>query len=307
MSTRLRLAFAALLVLCAQAAPAQQVRSALTRDSANVGDIIGVAVEVMVPFGWELTTPDTLPISGDVENAAHRRVRIDTLQNGGYRYLITYPIAAWRPGSYPLPKLTAALSANGQQRSIEITTPTLTVASVLPADTANIQAKPPRDVWGASRLWWPLVLLALLLVAVIAALIWWWRRRRKHVQEEPIVIAPPISPKEWVLQEIDRIVAARYLDRADFRGFYIDLTGVMRTYVSRLDSAWSTDLTTTELAGHIGASGAPVAALFGVLNRADLVKFARHRPISSEAHADIEALRKWVDTFEKPLPLAVAA
>ena len=302
----------ALLPICAlfaivQPVDAQQARAALTRDSVNVGDIVGVAVEVIVPAGTELVTADTLQVSGDIENAAHRRVRVDTLEGGGLRYLITYPIAAWRPGTYPLPKLSATLQSGAQQQTIEVTPPQLTVASVLPADTANLQPKPLRDVWGANRLWWPLVLLALLLLAVIAALIWWWRKRRKNVKPEPIAIVPQISPREWVLKEIDRVVAARYIEKADFRNFYIDLTEVMRTYVNKLDAEWSPDLTTLELAGRMGSLGGDVAPLFGMLNRADLVKFARHRPVSSEAHRDIEELKEWVNTYEKPIPHLAAA
>ena len=119
------------LVATAPSAAAQQARAALTRDSVNVGDIVGVAVEVMVPAGTELVTADTLQVSGDIENAAHRRVRIDTLDGGGLRYLITYPIAAWKPGTYPLPRLSATLQTGGQQRTIEVTPPQLTVAYVL--------------------------------------------------------------------------------------------------------------------------------------------------------------------------------
>jgi hypothetical protein len=153
-------------------------RAALTRDTVYVGDIVGVAIEVRVPAGTVVNTADTLELSGDLENAAPRRVRVDSLQDGGIRYLITYPITAWRPGNYPLPNLSAVLQGTVAQ-TLEVTPPTLTVVSVLPADTSNIQPKPPRDVWGANRLWWPLLLLALLLLALLAALIWWWRRRKR--------------------------------------------------------------------------------------------------------------------------------
>jgi Mn-dependent DtxR family transcriptional regulator len=82
----------------------------------------------------------------------------------------------------------------------------------------------------------------------------------------------------------------------------------MRTYVSKIDSNWSTDLTTNELAARLGPLAPAAAPLLAVLARADLVKFARHRPVSSEANGDLVALRQWVTTFEKPLPrLAEAA
>src|SRR6185369_8200045 len=124
---RFALVLGCALVSTAQSVGAQQARAALTRDSVNVGDIVGVAVEVLVPAGTELITADTLQVSGDIENAAHRRIRIDTLDGGGLRYLITYPIAAWRPGTFPLPKLSATLQTGAQQQTIEVTPPQLTV------------------------------------------------------------------------------------------------------------------------------------------------------------------------------------
>jgi hypothetical protein len=295
------------LVLAPALAAAQEARVALTRDTVNVGDLVGVAVEVRVPAGTTVTTSDTLEISGDLENAARKRVRVDTLPDGGLRYLITYPITVWRPGEHTLPKLNITLQGSTALTQ-EVTPPVLTVASVLPADTANIQPKPPRDVWGANRLWWPLLLLALLLLLIVGALIWWWRRRKKAQPEEVPQVVPDITPREWVQKELDRIVVARYIERADFRAFYIDLTSVMRTYVNKVDAAWSTDLTTNELGARLGALAPAAAPLLTVLGRADLVKFARHRPVSSEAHGDLDALRQWITMFEKPLPpLAEAA
>jgi hypothetical protein len=277
------------------------VRAALTRDTVNVGDLVGVAIEVRVPAGATVNTADTLEISGDLENAARRRVRVDTLPDGSFRYLITYPITAWRPGDHPLPKLNVTLQGTTSATS-DVVPPPLTVVTVLPADTANIQPKPPRDVWGANRVWWPLLLLALLLLLLIAALIWWWRRRRQAQPAELPEIVPQITPREWVEKELDRIIAARYIERADFRALYIDLTGVMRAYVNKLDSSWSTDLTTSELSARMGGLAPAAAPLLTVLGRADLVKFARHRPVSTESHGDIERLRIWVASFEKPLP-----
>ncbi|HSL71487.1 MAG TPA: DUF4381 family protein [Longimicrobiales bacterium] len=278
------------------------MRIALTSDTVRVGDVFGLGVQVEVPRGGELLVPDTLALSGDIENAARKRVRIDTLPSGNLRYLVTYPIAAWRPGAIELPSFSAIVQAAGAQREVQIAPPPVTVASVLPADTAGIQPKPLRDVWGANRLWWPLVLLALLILAILAALIWWWRRRRRRVQAEPIALVPEILPRDWVLRELDRVAAARYIERNELRPFYIDVAHVLREYAARLDSGWSSDLTTTELAAILGATGARTGQLMQVLSRADLVKFARHQPAADEARADLQAARDWATAFEKPLP-----
>jgi hypothetical protein len=296
------------LLVCSAAATAQQVQVGLTTDTVRVGDIVGVAVQVTAPAGAELIVPDTLDLSGDLENAARRRVRLDSLGNGTLRYLLTFPVTAWRPGAHTLPALQLSLRNRGQEQPITVALPALDVMSVLPADTTGVEARPPRDVWGASRLWWPLALLALLVAAVLGALAWWWRKRRRVAPavsvETPL---PAIPPRAWALAELERIARAGWLERHEFRRFYIEVSETLRRYAAMLDGAWSPDLTTLELNTRMQEVGADPGALLGILQRADLVKFARHDPGRERPRADLSAARSWVETFEKPFALAEAA
>lgn len=288
------------LMLIASSTAAQQVRTGLTRSTIQVGDRFGVVVQFDVPAGGELLIADTLDVAGDLENAARKRVQIDTLQSGALQYRITYPLTAWRPGADTLQPISATVRAAGTESTVRVTLPVITVTSVLPADTTNIQAKPPRDVWGANRLWWPLILAAVLALVAIALLIWWWRRRRRRRLETPVVPAPMISPREWALRELDRVTAARLIERGDLRHFYIELSDVLRKYLALLDHSWSTDLTTNELSNRLMSRRAAPGILFTLLDRADLVKFARHRPPVEQGRRDLEAARAWVESFEHP-------
>ena len=296
-----------LTLLSAARLSAQDVQAAIAPDTVRVGDIVAVGVQVLLAPGTELVVPDTLELSGDLENAARKRVRVDSLNDGTLRHIITYPITAWRPGRYPLPEITLSLLHNGVRQTVPVTLPELNVLTVLPPDTAGVEAKPPRDVWGASRLWWPLVLLGLLALALIAALIWWWRRRKRPEEVLPEIVIPAVPPREWALSELERIRQMGLLERGDYRRFYIELSDLLRHYVVKLDGMWSTDLTTGELDSRMRQARAEPGTLVGVLERADLVKFARHQPGRERPLADLDTARKWVETFEKPSLLAEAA
>lgn len=305
----MRAPLSALLACALVTAPAaaQQVRSALTADTVRVGDVLGVAVQVDLPRGAELIVPDTLALSGDLENAARKRVRVDSLADGTLRHLVTYPITVWRPGQFPLPAIQVMVrSARGEQ-VLDAPLPVVNVLSVLPADTTGVEAKPPRDVWGASRLWWPLAVLALLVLAALAVLIWWWRRRRPSVERlvEPMV--PAIPPLEWALAELARIRGSGWLERGDYRRFYSALSETLRRYTALLDGSWSTDLTTRELDLRMRQSNAEPGALHAILDRADFVKFARHQPDRESAAQDLEAAQRWLESFKRPPLLAEAA
>lgn len=297
-----RVALSALLalILLASATEAQQVSTGLTRKTIQVGDRFGVVIQFDVPPGGELLIPDTLDVAGDLENAARKRLQIDTLQSGVHHYLITYPLTAWRPGTDTLPPISATLRAGGAETTLRVALPIVTVSSVLPADTTNIQPKAARDVWGANRVWWPIILAALLALALIGLLIWWWRRRRRRRLEAPVVAIPVVSPREWALRELDRVAAARLIERGDLRHFYIELSEVLRRYLGLLDQSWSTDLTTNELSNRLMTRRVAPGLLFTLLDRADLVKFARHRPPLEQGRRDLEAARTWVESFEHP-------
>ena len=287
---------------------AQDVRVALTTDSARVGDLVGVAVQIDLPPTTILILPDTLELAQDLENAARKQVRVDSLANGSLRYLITYPITAWRPGTFQLASIAATLTERGAQRTLDVQMPALNILSVLPPDTTNIEAKPPRDVWGASRIWWPIILIALLVLAAAAALYWWWRRRKRRAAELPAAPAvPAVLPREWILRELERVERSGTIERGDFRRYYIELSDVLRRYVAMIDGYWGADLTTGELDRALARAGADGSTLISLLNRADLVKFARHDVGANQARSDLSTARQWAGSFEKPVALAEAA
>src|SRR5690606_3793554 len=144
----------------------QEVRVAVTPDTIAVGDVFHAAVRVDVPPGFRVELPDTLPVSGDLENAGRRRDLAEPLEGGGERLTFAYPLTAWRPGPIELPEIEARLVGPGESpRPLAIRLPSGVVRSVLPADTAGVQPRPLKDVLGADRLWWPILVGLVLALA----------------------------------------------------------------------------------------------------------------------------------------------
>jgi hypothetical protein len=247
--------------------------------------------------------PDSLAAADDVENAGRLRIRRDTLPGGGARITAAYSVILWRPGETELPALPMVVRADGNERTVQVALPTINVVSVLPADTTNIEAKPPKDVWGADRIWWPWLLAALLLLLIAALLYWWYRRRRAGHVEAPV--STLVDPREQALQEIARIRALGLIEQKQYRQHYILLSEVLRNYAARMESLWSTDLTTDELA--VRAKPRKEAhELLTLLRSADLVKFARQQPNAAQATKELDAAEGWVRTFNQPEPVTTA-
>lgn len=275
---------------------------AVVPDSGYVGDPYRVAVRLQVPKGIVPLFPDTLDILGDVENTARSRVQVDSSADG-FTYTATYSLTGWRTGTLPLPTIAITLSGTDSS-TITAALPPLQIFSVLPADTSGIDPKPPHDVWGESRLWWPLVVAAVLLLLAVAALVWWLHKRRANRPVLPAAIVE--SPRERVLRELAALEERRWIERGEWKRYYSELSDILRRYLAANDRAWSPDLTTRELAGVLGPDRDRVMPALRVFERADLVKFARQHVSAVEARADLQESREWAQHFEQPM-LEVAA
>jgi hypothetical protein len=122
------------------------------------------------------------------------------------------------------------------------------------------------------RLW------AALLVAVIAlVLLWWvWRRYRNRPK-------PPMDPYVRAQQEFARIEARKLLEKDEEEEYVAEMADVMREYLAaRVPGVRRSD-TTRELLEAMQPRDGIEAKLPELLDRADLVKFARAGVARDEA------------------------
>jgi hypothetical protein len=291
---------AALLLYGALPAGAQQPQAAVVPDAITVGDVFHAAIRVDLPAGTSLLAPDSLALPADVEPAGRREVRMDSV-NGVPRATVIFPLTAWRPGSYDMPPLAVRVVRDGAETVMSVQLPSFTVRSVLPGDTTGVEPRPAKDVFGASRLWWP-ILLGLLLAAAVAAALWYWWRRRTVTEPvaEPVPV-PAVVPREAALAQLDALWREGLIERGELREYYIRLTETLRRYTASLDPSWSADLTTAELSARMRSAGYTEGLeLVRLLGTADLVKFARARTTPDAAGADFAAARRWVEHTEPP-------
>lgn len=303
MSTRLVIG---VVLLCVTPAVcrAQRPQAALTPADITVGDVFHAAIRVETPGTTTVIVPESLTLGPDLELAGLREIRIDTAA-GVPRTTVIYPLTAWRPGTYALEDLILRLVSDDGERVVTVQLPEFVVRSVLPADTAGIEPQAAKDVLGANRLWWPIV-LGIVLVALLGAVLYaWWRRRTPRAA--PLIEVPAIAPRDAALARIEQLRRSGLLERGELKPFYEGLTETLRRYAATVDPSWSQDLTTRELSARMRAAGLPEAlALTRILGTADLVKFARATIAAAHGRADLEAARTWIERVPPP-PVPVEA
>lgn len=249
-------------------------------DSVRVGDPFRVTVGIHAPAGATIEFPRTTDSSSAVQSLDPVSVRTSGDTTGVEQYA-DYRVAAWDVGSQSVRLPDAVVRLNGAERHIRLAS-TVFVRSVLPADTAQRQPKPQRDIFDLTPFpWW---LLAAILAALIAIglLVWWWIRRRRRPPPEVFV-----DPFEQAVAEFQRIEALGLLDAGE-RGRYVTLMiEVVRDYLAARYTEANLSLTSTELQYTARAlPHVPGDRLTRLLTDADLIKFAR-RPVSTDRSRDI--------------------
>ena len=263
-------------------------------DTVIIGQPFNLFVKIAAPMGVRFefpAGPDTAMQNG-VRPIELRGEKIVSML--GDTAVALYHLVAWDVGVQPLrlPDVRAALG--GAERRLPLSGASVFVRSILPADTSLRVPKPPRPLivlpvfnW---RPW-----LALLAAIIAATLLWWaWRRYRNRPKA-------PVDPYARAQREFERIERMGLLE-ADRGPEYLALiVDVAREYLAaRVPGVRRSD-TSSELLQSMQPREGVEAELPSLLERADLVKFARADVTRDEGRNAALAMRAIVDHVEARL------
>ena len=132
------------------------------------------------------------------------------------------------------------------------------------------------------------VWIALAILALIIAIILYFVFRKK---KEEIPLEERIPPYEMAMQRLGQLDKKQLWQQDKIKPYYIELTDIIRTYIERELQIPALESTTDELIETIldfnkikkfDLPKETVKNLRKLLQEADLVKFAKHRPLSNE-------------------------
>lgn len=218
-----------------------------------------------------------------------------------------YALTQFDSGSYTIPPQRIAIN----EQPFYTDSFQIKVADVVVDTTKQkmFDIKPLIEVEKSYAKIWRTLLWVLLALLIIGGLVYWFFLRKKPLTEEEKVALLP--PYDRALLELKKLENSRYLIQDEYKKYYSELTGIVRSYleedvnVSALESTTSQLITKLELlrdAGDLNLDNETLIQFQNILQTADLVKFAKSKPSTSVAEQDRKLVEQIVVKTHDALP-----
>lgn len=208
--------------------------------------------------------------------------KIDSLKN---QLIKKYTLTSFDSGRYVLP---------GQEVFIRdkrfLTDPVVIDVATVPVDTLKQPMYPIKTIEKEPYLFsdylnyfWGII-AALLIIGIIL----YYLLRDKPTKEEVIVNIPPFEMAKQRLKELDQ---KQLIQNNKIKPYYVELTDILRTFIERELHIPALESTTGELmetitdfnsSSKLGIPADTLSKLRKLLQEADLVKFAKSKPLLNE-------------------------
>ena len=276
------------------------VEQTIAPEVIQIGDPVTVVITVTHDRDAEVVFPDPLePAPFEVLGQVRLSEEVDELVS---RSRLELTATAFELGvlSFPTLELEVA-SPTGDSVVIVTGGAAVTVESVGRDESGEL-----RDIKGPLAMPFEVrrLLPWLIAAAVVAFLaIWLCRRRRQRTPLEVPVPVIPQRPAHLVAWEsLDALEASGLLDAGDIKTYHIRLSDIMRVYVNGRFGLDAMEMTTGEVVAglrHQELDSSNVTNFRQLLDRCDLVKFAKFKPDLSEC-LDLVALARGLVDATKP-------
>ncbi len=282
----------ALFLLAFAAADAQQIKATARLDSTNIliGDQVKLFLEIDHPKNVAVEfpqVPDT--IESLIEVLARSGIDTFALDNETFQKQIqSYTITCFDSGSYRIAPKWFKIDLNGRIDSVPTNGVTLNVFT-MQIDTTKgpTDIKMPYDAPITLKEVTPYMLGVILIGALLFLILYSIKRKKKG---KPLFVLPrkPKEPAHVIaLRELNRIKSEKIWQKDKTKQYYSEVTEVLRTYIEERFEIPAMEQTSDETIESFRMRKELISEkqfmnLSRILSIADLVKFAKYKPLPDD-------------------------
>lgn len=232
----------------------------------------------------------------------------DTIKKGAlYELIKKYGLTQFDSGRYVVPGLPVIIDGEPFQSdslAIEVTN--------VKVDTLQQKMYDIKDVATAdSKMSWLWLYILLGLAAIVAAGFFayrYFKKRKVEPKQAQVVFKSPIEKATIQLRNLE---SKELLQKGAIKDYYSELTDIARTYIEEAIHVPAMESTTSELIEamrqavmrkRMSLSRETFEELERVLRTADMVKFAKSKPMEFEVAEDRNRIEKTIVVIDKSIP-----
>lgn len=206
--------------------------------------------------------------------------------------MLSYVITSFDQGTYTIPAYEVGTAA-GVLKTNEL----ILMVQTVKVDTtkAIYDIKQPLAVsytfWDWLRDNWVLVAICVAVVLIIIGVIWYLKKRPKVEKKEPEPVAPDIPPHTLALNKLQQLRDKKLWQQEAIKEYHSELSDILREYLEKRYVVKTHEKTTDEIFAalkYMDIANEYRVKLSQVLILADLVKFAKERPLPVDNELSME-------------------
>nr|WP_315162976.1 hypothetical protein [uncultured Flavobacterium sp.] len=238
-----------------------------------------------------------------------RSYPIDTVKkNDRYELIKKYGLTQFDSGRYTIPSIKILIN-----KKPFLSDSLLVDVANVKVDTLQQKMYDIKDIVPVENTvgnWWK-YLLALVIILGIVALVYIYikKHQKKKIEEE--IFKTPIEKATSLLNNLEK---KELWQKGEIKAYYSELTDIARNYIEEAIEIPAMESTTSELILGLRAASVKkkmtlsqetIENLERVLKQADLVKFAKSKPLDFEITEDRNKIQKAILTLDKSIPVEV--
>ncbi len=277
-----------------------QAQASLDTNAMLVGDQVGYNLKLTLPENFAFRWPvfaDTLTKGLEVV----KQGPVDTArQNGLMRISQKLMVTAFDSGYYVLPPVTFKYgpSAAALNDSVQ-TDPYLLNVYTLDVDTTKAirPIKGPVSVPYSLAELWPWIVLALVIIAIVLLVVYFNRQRKNRKPFVFVKPKPKLPPHAVALQALAGLKKEKLWQQGKIKEYHTRLTDILREYIEGRFHVRAVEMTTWDImqsVQQLDLDETDKNMLRNILEMADLVKFAKAKPLADDHDRSMHEAQEFV-------------
>lgn len=283
----------------------KQVQASIDSTKIRIGSQVNLTLKTKVDTSASVNFPEGKTF-GQLE--VLESYPVDTIRDGAmYELVKKYGLTQFDAGKYTIPGLPVFINNKG------IKTDSLLVeVREIKVDTLKQKLYDIKPVLKsrANNSFWLWLLLALAIVGGAAYGVWWYIKNRKPA-EVKAKKEELLTPIQKASRELKNLEQKELLEKGAVKDYYSQLTDIARTYIEEAIHVPAMESTTSELIEamrsavlkkRMSLSQETFEELEKILRTADMVKFAKSRPLDFEIAEDRNRIEKTIVVIDRSIP-----